>query len=205
MLKHKELEQSCEANGLYFCNSNYDDNRVEVIETNPELSDEEIKLSTMSRMLSEHLDYGIASETDEEVEDGETHSEMMGFRADICDAIAQKWCDGDYKSLDPHKWLAEARKDCERMIIEHYFGEQYNAVLGYLWNAENAKIEDAELAELVGRYQIIECYRQTSADTADDFWDEVNTTFSGSVLDGSPFGAAEAEKYARFTWERYGD
>lgn len=207
MLTKEQLKTSCEQNGLYFCNSNFTETVADVLEEAPELinDDKELHIEVMSRMLSEHLDYGIASETEDEAVDGEKHSEMMAFRTDICDEIAQKWCDGDYKSLDPHKWLEQARKDCERLILEHYFGEQYNAVLGYIWNQDNVKIEDAELAELVGRYQIIGLYEWTSADTADDFWSEVNTAFSGSVLDGSPFGAADAEKYARFTWDRYGD
>jgi hypothetical protein len=70
---------------------------------------------------------------------------------------------------------------------------------------DGEKITSKTLAEYLGKTKIIELHETSGAVTFDDFWNEVNTYFSGSVLDGSPFGAAEAEKYARFTWDRYGD
>ena len=70
---------------------------------------------------------------------------------------------------------------------------------------DGEKITSKTLAEYLGKTKIIELHETSGAVTFEDFWSEVNTYFSGSVLDGSPFGAAEAETYAKFTWERYGD
>ena len=78
-------------------------------------------------------------------------------------------------------------------------------VIEQLWKPDGEKIQDEDLATALGRYKIIEIHRQSTATTFDKFWDEVNISFSGYPLDGSPFGAAEAEKYAKFTWDRYGD
>lgn len=210
MLSQDELETSCIKNGIYFCNTGFRDTVAEVLSERPDLTDdsEELKLTVMSRMLSEYLDYGIASETEDEADDGCDHSEMMAFRADICDAIAQKWCTGAYQlSNTPiENWLNMANSDVERMVMEHYFGKLADLVTDQLWGYDECKtIEYKPLATALGHTKIIEFYRHTAAKTADEFWDEVNTYFSGSVLDGSPFDAAEAEKYTRFTWDRYDD
>lgn len=207
MLSHKELNESCLQNGLYFCNDGYDNTRREVIEQNDEpLNDEEVKISTMSRMLSEYLDYREASEEDDEDLD-DRHSEMMEYRYSLCDALAKKWVDGDYAKLPADQWLDAANKDLADMLKRDALGSLADEILEYFsahWY-DGEKITSKTLAEYLGKTKIIELHETSGAVTFDDFWNEVNTYFSGSVLDGSPFGAAEAEKYARFTWDRYGD
>jgi len=207
MLSHKELNESCLQNGLYFCNDGYDNTRREVIEQNDEpLNDEEVKISTMSRMLSEYLDYREASEEDDEPLD-DRHSEMMEYRYSLCDALAKKWVDGDYAKLPADQWLDAANKDLADMLKRDALGSLTDEILEYFtahWY-DGEKITSKTLAEYLGKTKIIELHETSGAVTFDDFWNEVNTYFSGSVLDGSPFGAAEAEKYARFTWDRYGD
>jgi len=207
MLSHKELNESCLQNGLYFCNDGYDNTRREVIEQNDEhLNDEEVKISTMSRMLSEYLDYREASEEDDEPLD-DRHSEMMEYRYSLCDALAKKWVDGDYAKLPADQWLDAANKDLADMLKRDALGSLADEILEYFtahWY-DGEKITSKTLAEYLGKTKIIELHETSGAVTFDDFWNEVNTYFSGSVLDGSPFGAAEAEKYARFTWDRYGD
>jgi hypothetical protein len=207
MLSHKELNESCLQNGLYFCNDGYDNTRREVIEQNDEpLNDEEVKISTMSRMLSEYLDYREASEEDDEPLD-DRHSEMMEYRYSLCDALAKKWVDGDYAKLPADQWLDAANKDLADMLKRDALGSLADEILEYFtahWY-DGEKITSKTLAEYLGKTKIIELHETSGAVTFDDFWNEVNTYFSGSVLDGSPFGAAEAEKYAKFTWDRYGD
>lgn len=63
-------------------------------------------------------------------------------------------------------------------------------------------INDADAAEIVGKYAIM---RELDgfggySGTADEFAEWVDTTLSGSPLDGSPFGSAEATEYARKIW-----
>jgi hypothetical protein len=207
MLSHKELNESCLQNGLYFCNDGYDNTRREVIEQNDEpLNDEEVKISTMSRMLSEYLDYREASEEDDEPLD-DRHPEMMEYRWSLCDALAKKWVDGDYAKLPADQWLDAANKDLADMLKRDALGSLADEILEYFsahWY-DGEKLTSKTLAEYLGKTKIIELHETSGAVTFDDFWNEVNTYFSGSVLDGSPFGAAEAEKYARFTWDRYGD
>ena len=190
MLSHKELNESCLQNGLYFCNDGYDNNRREVIDQSDEpLSDEEVKLNTMSRMLSEHLDFREASEEDDEQLD-DRHSEMMAYRWSLCDALAEKWVNGKYAELPADKWLDAANKDLASMLKRDALGSLADEVLEYFsahWY-DGEKITSKTLAEYL-----------------DDFWSEVNTYFSGSVLDGSPFEADNAHDYAKFTWDRYGD
>ena len=207
MLSHKELNESCLQNGLYFCNDGYDNNRSEVIEQSDEpLSDEEVKLNTMSRMLSEHLDFREASEeSDEQLDD--RHSEMLEYRWSLCDALAKKWVDGDYAKLPVDQWLDAANKDLASMLKRDALGNMADEIGEYFadhWY-DGEKITSKTLAEYLGKTKIIELHENSSAVTFEDFWNEVNTHFSGSVLDGSPFEADNAHDYAKFTWDRYGD
>lgn len=207
MLSHKELNESCLQNGLYFCNDGYDNNRREVIDQSDEpLSDEEVKLNTMSRMLSEHLDFREASEeSDEQLDD--RHSEMMAYRWSLCDALAEKWVNGKYAELPADKWLDAANKDLASMLKRDALGSLADEILEYLtahWY-DGEKITSKTLAEYLGKTKIIELHETSGAVTFEDFWSEVNTYFSGSVLDGSPFEADNAFDYAKFTWDRYGD
>lgn len=207
MLSHKELSKSCDINGLYFCNDNYDNNRHEVIDKNDEpLTDEEVKVSTMSRMLSEYLDYREASEEDDEQLD-DRHSEMMEYRWSLCDALAKKWVDGDYANLPADQWLDAANKDLVDMLKRDALGSMADEIIEYFsahWH-DGEKITSKTLAEYLGKTKIIELHENSSAITFEEFWNEVNTYFSGSVLDGSPFEADNAHDYAKFTWDRYGD
>ena len=208
--QEKRIAQSCTVNGLYFCNGDYEETRREVIEEhnyNENIDEYDIEFDTMTRMLSEHLDYGPLSETYDETEDGDKHSSLMALRADICADIASAWIDGEYETMDipVEQWLDQAQKDCHDAVLKHYLGEMGEAVIEQLWKPDGDKIQDEQLAEFIGRYKIIEIHRQSTATTFDEFWTEVNTSFSGYPLDGSPFGTEEAEKYAKFTWERYGD
>ena len=63
-------------------------------------------------------------------------------------------------------------------------------------------INDADAAEIVGKYAIM---RELDgfggySGTADEFAEWVDGVLSGSPLDGSPFGSAEATEYARKIW-----
>lgn len=208
--QEKRIAKSCTVNGLYFCNGDYEETRREVIEEhnyNENLDEYDIEFDTMTRMLSEHLDYGPLSETYEETDDGDKHSRLLALRTDICANIAIAWIDGEYDTMGIplEKWLAQAQKDCHDAVLRHYLGKLGEAVIEQLWKPDGEKIHDEQLAEFIGRYKIIEIHRQSTATTFDEFWTEVNSSFSGYPLDGSPFDAAEAEKYARFTWDRYGD
>jgi len=59
-------------------------------------------------------------------------------------------------------------------------------------------IEDADVAEMCGKWYIRDYANgSTAAHNEDEFVDEVLAGLSGSPVDGSPFGAAEAEGYAR--------
>lgn len=207
MLTKEQLKTSCEQNGLYFCNSGFTETVADVLEEAPELinDDKELHIEVMSRMLSEYLDYGPMSETDEEMEDGDKHSILMSMRADFCDDIAEQWVNGKYSGEPTGHWLKAAQKDLDAAVGRHYLGVNYEAAIEQLWKPDGEKIQDEQLAEFIGRYKIIEIHHQSTATTFEEFWEEVNTSFSGYPCDGSPFGAAEAEKYAKFTWERYGD
>lgn len=208
MLKKEQLKTSCEQNGLYFCNSNFVETVAEVLNETPELinDDEELHTVVMSRMLSEHLDYREASEEDDEELD-DRHSEMMAYRCGLCDAIAEHWVNGKYDELPADKWLDAANKDLADMLKLDALGSLADETLEYFsanWY-DGEKITSKTLAEYLGKTKIIELHETSCAATFDDFWSEVNTYFSGSVLDGSPFEADNAHDYAKFTWDRYGD
>jgi len=58
-------------------------------------------------------------------------------------------------------------------------------------------IEDAAVAEMCGKWYIRDyADGPTAAHNEEEWVDEVLTGLSGSPVDGSPFGAAEAEEYA---------
>lgn len=65
-------------------------------------------------------------------------------------------------------------------------------------HSEEFTIEDAAVAEMCGKWYI-RSYADgpTSAHNEDEWVEEILTGLSGSPVDGSPFGAAEAEEYAR--------
>lgn len=58
-------------------------------------------------------------------------------------------------------------------------------------------ISDSVVAEALGKYAIDDAFHVTDARNEDEFVDEILAGLSGSPMDGSPFGAAEAEEYAR--------
>ena len=64
-------------------------------------------------------------------------------------------------------------------------------------HTEEFTIEDAAVAERCGEWYI-RSYADgpTAAHNEEEWVDEVLTGLSGSPVDGSPFGAAEAEEYA---------
>jgi hypothetical protein len=65
-------------------------------------------------------------------------------------------------------------------------------------HTEEFTIEDAAVAEMCGKWYIRDYANgSTAAQNEDEFVDEILAGLSGSPLDGSPFGAAEAEEYAR--------
>lgn len=65
-------------------------------------------------------------------------------------------------------------------------------------HTEAFTIEDADVAEMCGKWYIRDYANgSTAAHNEDEFVDEVLAGLSGSPVDGSPFGAAEAEGYAR--------
>ena len=65
-------------------------------------------------------------------------------------------------------------------------------------HTEEFTIEDADVAEMCGKWYI-RSYADgpTAAQNEDEWVDEVLTGLSGSPVDGSPFGVSEAEGYAR--------
>lgn len=208
-LTNEQLAKSCRANGIYFINDDYETARRDYIgETGNEVTDDDRddKIAVMSRMLEEHLDYGVVSETDDEV-DSDEHSDLMAFRADLCLEIAGNWVDGKYSDKAADKWLAAANADLADMLLMHYLGEFGNAVWGFITDNwyDGEKITDKKLGQYIGRMKIIDLVDGSSASDAEEFADEVNTYFSGSVLDdvNTPFDATEAMEYAKFTWERY--
>ena len=65
-------------------------------------------------------------------------------------------------------------------------------------HSEEFTIEDADVAEMCGKWYIRDYANgPTAAQNEDEFVDEVLAGLSGSPVDGSPFGSAEAEEYAR--------
>lgn len=210
-LTNEQLAKSCRANGIYFINDDYETARRDYIaETGnaTEDGDRDDKIAVMARMLDEYLDYGVVSETDDEA-DSEEHSDLMAFRDDLCFEIAGNWVDGKYADKDADKWLKAANEDLADMLLKHYLGECGNSVWGFItanWY-DGEKIVNKKFGQFVGRMKIINLYDGSSAADADEFADEVNTYFSGSVLDdvNTPFDATEAMEYAKFTWERYND
>lgn len=208
-LTNEQLANSCRANGIYCINDNYETTRQEYIdETGNAVGDDDRdgKIAVMARMLDEYLDYGVVSETDDEA-DSDEHSDLMEFRDDLCFKIAEHWVDGKYSDKDAGKWLAAANADLADMLLKHYLGEFGNSVWSFItanWY-DGEKITDKKFGQFVGRMKIIDLVDASAAADADEFADEVNTYFSGSVLDDvdTPFDAAEAMEYAKFTWERY--
>ena len=208
-LTNEQLANSCRTNGIYFINDDYETTRQDYIDqTGIAVGDDnrDGKIAVMARMLEEHLDYGVVSETEDE-KDSDEHSDLMEFRGDLCLEIAGNWVDGKYSDKAADKWLAAANADLADMLLKHYLGEFGNAVWDFItanWY-DGEKIADKKFGQFVGRMKIIDLVDGSSAADAEEFADEVNTYFSGSVLDdvNTPFDATEAMEYAKFTWERY--
>ena len=78
-------------------------------------------------------------------------------------------------------------------------------VLGYLsrLTSDDFVISDPAVANLVGRYIIRNAIDTGSAREEQEFVDEVETILSGSCIDGSPFDAADADRYASHVWNNY--
>jgi hypothetical protein len=69
-------------------------------------------------------------------------------------------------------------------------------------HAEEFTIEDADVAEMCGKWYIRDYANgPTAAHNEEEWVDEVLTGLSGSPVDGSPFGVAEAEEYAHKVFE----
>ena len=69
-------------------------------------------------------------------------------------------------------------------------------------HTEEFTIEDAAVAEMCGKWYI-RSYADgsTAAQNEDEWVDEILAGLSGSPVDGSPFGAAEAEEYAHKVYQ----
>lgn len=94
------LREICERENITClrCEQSFDATMDDVISDNPEMTVDELKVSTMIRMLEENLDYGPLAETDDET-DLPDHSDRMAARADISEAIAQDFVDGKVTTL----------------------------------------------------------------------------------------------------------
>jgi hypothetical protein len=68
---------------------------------------------------------------------------------------------------------------------------------------DDITVEDADVAEFLGKHQIEEFYQTTCAHNVEEFISECTCGLSGSPLDGSPFDCAAAEEYAREYWEAH--
>ncbi len=210
-LTHKELAESCQKNGItsLHCEQDYEATKLDVLNDNPKLIDDETELkeATMRRMLDESLDFGPLNEDDDET-DRDDHSARMEARCDITEFVANSWVDGLYtfKANCSDRSELEWAQDDVRAKVTEWFGVQLiTTVVDEIMAKTNDQftVEDPLLAEYIGKTEIENYFQTTCAKTAEEFCSEVSTGFSGSPLDGSPFGAAEAEKYAADYWERH--
>ena len=210
-LTHEELAESCRKNGItcLLCEQDYEATKRDVLDDNPELEHDETELkeATMWRMLDESLDFGPLNEDDDEI-DRDDHSDRMDARCEITEFVANRWVDGLYlfKARNSDRSELEWAQDDVRAKVSEWFGGQIlDTVVDEIMAKTNDQftVEDPLLAEYIGKTEIEKYFQTTCAKTADEFCSEVSTGFSGSPLDGSPFGAAEAEKYATDYWERH--
>lgn len=205
-LTHSELDASCRNNGLtsLLCEQGYMDTKDDVLADHPEgMDDTEVKQETMFRMLIENLDFGPLRETDDETE-RDDHPDLMAARDDICSEIADNWVAGKYSGKHDREFVI-AKYECNRLVDEWYAKRLFVTMAQEIMNHTNDDItvEDAGVAEYLGRITIADFFQTTCAKNADEFAEEVTCGLSGSPLDGSPFGAAEAEAYARDYWEAH--
>jgi len=217
-LTHSELDASCRNNGLtsLLCEQGYMATKEDVLNDNPDWTEDNvlgedgkreletsIKQETMFRMLIENLDFGPLRETDDETE-RDDHPTLMAARDDICSEIADNWVAGKYSGKHDREFVL-AQYECNRLVDEWYAKRLFEPMAQEIMKHTNDDItvEDADVAEYLGRITIADFFQTTCAKNADEFAEEVTCGLSGSPLDGSPFGAAEAEAYARDYWEAH--
>ena len=107
------LREICERANItcLHCEQGFEATMDDVISDNPDMTVDELKVSTMIRMLEENLDYGPLAETDDEA-DLPDHSDRMAARADICEAVAQDFVDGKITLL------AQAKEKAINLAVE---------------------------------------------------------------------------------------
>lgn len=105
----------------------------------------------------------------------------------------------DYE--DHHGYSPSESKKCEGLMDDLPYDAPVaieSLCAEIMSHTEEFTIEDADVAEMCGKWYIRDYANgSTAADNEDEFVDEVLAGLSGSPLDGSPFGAADAEGYAR--------
>lgn len=219
-LSHSELAASCRKNGLtcLLCAQGYEATKEDVLNDNPDWNEDNVlgedgkreletslKEEVMFRMLIENLDFGPLMETEDEA-DRDDHPDRMEARDDIAEQIAAKWVAGEY-SCKFRKELELAQIDCTDLVKTWYSSQILDNLVNEIMKHTNDDItvEDAGVAEYLGRVTIEGFFSTTCAKNAEEFAGECTCGLSGSPLDGSPFGAAEAEAYARDYWNAHCD
>jgi hypothetical protein len=220
MLTREQLIESCRKNGLTSlrCEQDYEATEQDVLDDNPELAadsddaqypspdaqkDRDLKESVMCRMLEENLDFGPLMETDDEA-DRDDHCERMEARCDIVEKVAERWVSGAYTGKLKSE-LELAQNYCESLVTEWYGStllfDMAFEIMGH--TNDDLTVENADVAEYLGRMKIAEFYQITGAHNVEEFISECTCGLSGSPLDGSPFDCAAAEAYAREYWEAH--
>ena len=94
------LREICERENITClrCEQGFEATMEDVINDEPDMTVDELKIATMIRMLDENLDYGPLAETDDEA-DLPDHSDRMAARADISEAVAQDFVEGKVTTL----------------------------------------------------------------------------------------------------------
>lgn len=117
-LTNEELQKSCIRSDIWClaCAQDYEDTLDDVLDNNPDLErdDEGTKITAMSMMLEENLDFGGL---DEDLDTEKNHSDRMGLRWDILDELAERWVNGKY-SGKKDKEITLCQRDCTRLVKE---------------------------------------------------------------------------------------
>lgn len=216
-LTHEQLAESCKKNNItcLVCEQDYFATKEDALNDHPDFAedDEALKVDVMYRMLQENLDYGELMETEEEI-DSVDHGLRMEGRDKICYDVAQRWASGEYSTkecTEPEMYYAQ--RDTTIKVNEWFGMHVLNEMADLIMSKTNDDIviSDFDVAEYLGKRQIIKFFKTTCAKTVGEFVDEVMTGLSGSPLDGchvdwmngQPFSPSDAESFARQYWESH--
>lgn len=203
------VKEPASSKGWYDVSKEYDD----AYEEEMELRNGNVDYTYIAKKVMDKIVSGAIKSCDDPYDAIPNFSRRFKEYPFNLNAYKQDFLDGKYGSRSESKkhtcsmqkkkesLAAKKSKKCEGLMDDLPYDAPVaieSLCAEIMSHTEEFTVEDAAVAEMCGKWYIRDyADGSTAAQNEDEFVDEVLAGLSGSPLDGSPFGAAEAEEYAR--------